>query len=191
MGDMKRILPVALALTLAAGIYWAVGAVSGDGYPYRKPGLWEVTNQSFSLPVTEKESGKALDIAKGLLTGTKICLDRDTDQLMLQAGQSLVKQLCSKTDKKVNGNTIIVETDCTVFGMHTTGKSTTTIRDTSFHTETESHIDGQAEPTRTSQDGRWIGACPSDLKPGDVVMMNGALKLNIKDITGTASQLLK
>src|SRR5215472_1000042 len=155
---MKRILPVALALCLVAGAYWAMGGVSAEDYPYRKPGLWEVTNQSFSTPAVEK-------FAKDLIAGTKMCIDRDTDKLMLQAGQSLVKQFCSKADMKVDAKTITVETDCTMLGMHSTGKSITTIRDTSFHTETESHTDGQPNPTRTSQDGRWIGSCPSDLKP--------------------------
>jgi hypothetical protein len=182
--NMKWIFPAMLVLGLAAGIYLLAGSVSGENYPYRKPGLWEVTNQSFSSPEMEK-------IAKGLITGTKMCIDRDTDQLLLQAGQAIAKQLCSKTGMKIDGKTIIVETDCTVLGMHTTGKSVTTIREASFHTETESHADGQPNPTRTSQDGRWAGACPSDLKPGDVVMMNGALKLNIKDLGNKASQLLR
>jgi hypothetical protein len=183
-GNMSRIWPVALALCLAAGTYWAIGGFSGEDYPYRKPGLWEVTSQSFSTPAVEK-------IAKDLVKGAKICIDRDTDKQLLQVGQSLVKQLCSKADTKISGRTITVETDCNMLGVHATGKSVTTIQHTTFHTETESRVDGQAEPVRSSQEGRWIGDCPSDLKPGDMVMMNGALKLNIKDLTGKAAQLIK
>jgi hypothetical protein len=182
--NMKRFSPVVLVIVVAAGIYLLAGGVSGEDYPYRKPGLWEVTNQSFSTPEVEK-------IAKSLIAGTKMCIDRDTDKLLLQAGQSFAKQLCSKAEMNVSGRTITVETDCTILGMHTTGKSVTTINGTSFHTETESRLDGKEEPAKTSQDGRWIGACPSDLKPGDVVMMNGALKLNIKDLGSKASQLLR
>ena len=75
--------------------------------------------------------------------------------------------------------------------VHAAGKSVTTIRETSFHTETESRLDGQPEPARTSQDGRWVGPCPSDLKPGDIVMMNGVLKLNVKDFSEKSTQLLQ
>jgi hypothetical protein len=180
---MKRILPVMLALCLAAGAYWAFSSVSGEDYPYRRPGLWEVTSQS-STPGFDK-------IAKDILGGAKICIDRDTDKQLLQAGQSFVKQLCSKADMKISGRTISVETDCTVLGVHAAGKSITTISETSYHTETESRIDGQPEPVRTGQDGRWVGACPSDVKPGDMVIMNGAVKLNVKDLADKASQLIK
>jgi hypothetical protein len=180
---MNRIWPIALALCLAAVTFWAIGGLSGEDYPYRRPGLWEVTSQLSTAPEVEK-------IAKDLMKGTKICIDRDTDKQLLQAGQSLVKQLCSKADMKISGRTITVETDCNMLGVQASGKSVTTIHETTFHTESESRVSGQAEPMRTSQEGRWIGECPSDLKPGDVVMMNGALKLNVKDLAGKASQLV-
>jgi hypothetical protein len=153
---MRRIFAAALAIGLAAGSYLLVASLSGADYPYRKPGLWEVTSQSSSTTEFDK-IGK---IGK-LVAGTKFCIDRDTDRLFLQAGHAVSKQLCPKTDMKVHGTTVIVETECRGEGLSATGRTVTAIQETSYHSESDVHIDGQPNPTHVSQDGRSNRATPS------------------------------
>jgi hypothetical protein len=45
---------------------------------------------------------------------------------------------------------------------------------------------GHADSTFT-QDGKWQGACPADMKPGDMVMPTG-MKMNILDMQKAAGQ---
>jgi hypothetical protein len=161
---------------LAASLLTAVaGAVD---FPERKPGLWQVSTQ---LPV------RVPNMEKLGLGDTKICLDRDTDKLFLQSGQNLSKQMCSRVDAKVDGRTVVVESECKILGRTITAKSVTTVSsDMVYHTDVTSTsdppVEGRANPTRTSQDGRWTGPCPGDMKPGDIVMMGGMVKLNVKDL---------
>jgi hypothetical protein len=45
---------------------------------------------------------------------------------------------------------------------------------------------GRSDSVMT-QDAKWVGACPADLIPGDVVMGNG-MKVNIKQMMGNQKQ---
>jgi hypothetical protein len=62
--------------------------------------------------------------------------------------------------------------------------------DSSYHTDINSKFSppmmGRSDSVMT-QDAKWVGACPADLIPGDVVMGNG-MKVNIKQMMGNQKQ---
>jgi hypothetical protein len=58
--------------------------------------------------------------------------------------------------------------------------------DTAYHTEADSKLDppvaGHGEQIVT-QDGKWVGPCPTDMTPGDMTIGNG-MKMNVRQILG-------
>jgi hypothetical protein len=160
---------------LLAGVLAATACA--DDFPQRRPGLWQVTTQ---LPV------QVPNMEKLGLGDIKMCLDAETDKLFFQSGQNLSKQMCSRVDMKVDGKTVIVESECKILDRTITGRSVTTVNDTAYHSDVTSSSDppikGRPNPTRTSQDGYWTGPCPADLHPGDIVTMGGLVKINVKDV---------
>jgi hypothetical protein len=150
-------------------------AVAAD-FPSHKPGLWEMTigvSQTGTPPVTER-----------------MCLDAATDQLILKMAGGINQRMCSRTDLHSAGGKVVVDTTCHVGTSTVTGHSVTTfVGNTSTHTETTMHYDppmrGKSDGSST-QDGKWIGACPADMKPGDMLISNPSLpqpiRMNINDM---------
>jgi hypothetical protein len=122
----------------------------------------------------------------------KVCLDESTEKLMYQMGSNMNKQLCSKTDIHSTGSQYTVDTVCKFGNSTRTGHSVATFSgDTAYHTEITSH----AEPavaghtdSKSTLDGKWVGACPADMKPGDMlVTIEGAaqpMRMNLNDMGG-------
>jgi hypothetical protein len=163
---MKRVcFAVLLSTVFVAGAF--VASASADDFPARKPGEWDVTVMRGDTPV-----------------GTvKMCLDKDTDQLLYKIGGGLSSQLCQHSDIKVTGNVLTTQSECTIHGSKITTSSTTTFDgDTAFHLKMNSHFDpaimGKTDVV-TQQQGKWVGACPADMKPGDFTAGHG-IKVNIK-----------
>ena len=137
-----------------------------DDYPSRKAGLWEIT----------------LTLA-GSAPQTKFCIDAATDAAMNKMGTENAGITCSRRDIVRSGATVTVDSVCTM-GQRTitTHMIAVFTGDTAYHTENKSHIEppiaaGRPDST-TSQDARWVGPCPADMQPGDMVLPNGA-KVNI------------
>jgi hypothetical protein len=136
------------------------GPACADDIPHRKAGQWEITSQqvgSKSPPMTQR-----------------ICLDRETDELMYRhvAGAGMP---CTKLDIHANGKTVTVSAVCNFGKSQLTSTGVTTFSgDAAYHTV----IHGRFEPptmggtgeTQSTQDGKWTGACPADMRPGDIVM---------------------
>jgi hypothetical protein len=153
---------MALALTIST-------AALADDYPPRRPGLWEVTMGAAGAP------GPTL----------KMCIDAETDQIFHQVGTDFKTKRCDQSDVKVNGTTVTADGECKVHGTTITTTSTTNFTgDSAYHTDIKSHFDpaflGKTDTTMT-QDGKWTGDCPADMKPGDMVLGNG-IKINVKTL---------
>jgi hypothetical protein len=154
----------------------ATALAAAADFPEHKPGLWEMTITtagSPSGPITER-----------------ICLDASTDQLLYKFSAGMNKKMCSKMEMHGSGGKVVVDTVCHIANTTATGHSVTTfVGNTATHTEASSHYEpammGKTDTTST-QGGKWLGACPADMKPGDLVMSNPAMphpmKMNLNDV---------
>jgi hypothetical protein len=158
-GEIMRHIGLTSVLVLIGAL-----PVLADELPSRKAGLWQLE----------------MNIGGRIAQTMQQCIDAATDQ-MLQAGAGPVPRAdCSKRDMQKSGNTITVDSACTV-----NGKATAT------HTVITGSFDSAYTMTVTSQSdtapggkmtmtiaAKWLGACAADQKPGDMIMANG-MKTNI------------
>ena len=159
-----------MAATLIAIILAGLGsAAKADDFPPRKPGLWEV---SMSSGATQRPP---------MLT--RLCVDATSDAAMYKASMDNPGVTCSRREVVRSGLTVTIDSICTM-GQRTISSHMTTVftSDTAYHTEMMSHFEPPIAAGRpdsgTTQDAKWIGPCPADMKPGDLVMANG-VKINI------------
>ncbi len=137
-----------------------------DDYPARKAGLWEISMTVAGSP-----------------RQTKFCIDAATDAAMYQAGMENSGIACSRRDIVRSGPTVTIDAVCTM-GQRTITTHMTTVfaGDTAYRTENKSRIEppivaGRPDST-TTQDAKWVGPCPADMLPGDMLMPNG-VKMNV------------
>jgi hypothetical protein len=149
-------------ILLAAAVL-AAGAAAADQLPHRKPGLWQITN---SMP-----SGKMPPMS------SKLCIDARTEEAMMSMGQAASKKMCSRRTLKMEGKVATMDSTCKFGRSTTTTHSTITFSgDAAYRTETHVRysppVHRRAESVMT-QDARWMGPCPPDMKPGDMIGPNG------------------
>jgi hypothetical protein len=148
----------------------ALGAGIED-LPKRKPGLWEMSTTSAGNKAAPAMS--------------KVCIDATTDRELMNFGLGVANQLCSKRDIKVSGNVATLNMVCTIGNSQSTSRSTITYSgSTAYRAEIRAHFEppflGQSD-SATTQQAKWTGPCPPDLKPGDLVTGNG-VKINLRDL---------
>jgi len=159
---------VAVAL-LAACAAPDAGAVE---LPTRKAGLWELK--------TMRVGSSAPDMTM------QHCTDASTDREMATSFSPASKELCSKQDLQKTATGYVTDSVCTVAGLTITSHAEITGDFNSAYTvKSTSHSQGgpAAVPrdSTTTIEAKWLGACKSDQKPGDVVMPGG-IKINLKDM---------
>ena len=161
---------VALIVSAAFGSAIALGA-GLDDLPKRKPGLWEMSTAS-----AENKGAPAM---------SKVCIDATTDRELMNFGLGVTNQLCSKREIKVTGGVATINMVCTVGDSQATSHSTITYTgNTAYRAEVRAHFEppfmGKTDST-TTQQAKWTGACPPDMRPGDLVTGNG-VKINLRDL---------
>lgn len=155
------IIMAGLATVLVGGILWMLPE---EVAPRRKSGLWEMTNllSTGSAPTT-----------------AQICIDQASDDLLTGADK-LRQGECSKFEWRREDDHIVVHSVCKIEGSQATAHGILTGDfETAYHTETFISFDPPLrgnEQVNTSQDARWLGPCPDDLKPGDVVLPDGSIR---------------
>jgi hypothetical protein len=157
--EVMRLIGVTSILTLVGAL-----PVLADELPARKPGLWQVD----------------MSIGNRNPQTMQHCIDAATDQ-MLQAGAGPVPRAdCSKRDVQKSGNSITIDTACTVNGKPSTTHSVITGSFDSAYTMTVTAQSDTAPGGKTTITiaAKWLGACAADQKPGDMIMANG-MKTNI------------
>lgn len=160
---------------LAAFAFAALGAASASAQnfemPLRKAGLWEIVVKAAGNmpPMTMQQ-----------------CTDAATDKAMSTMFGS-PQQICSEQKSQKTGDTIVVDSVCTVGGMKSTTRAVIKGDFNSAYTVdvTTKREGGGAmmAPTgesRVAMEAKWTGACKSDQRPGDMVMPGG-IKMNIAD----------
>jgi hypothetical protein len=145
-------------------------AAQADDYPPRKPGLWEITAHN-PAPVPD--------------VTMRLCIDPVTDQMFHKFSGDVRAKHCQKNDMKVTGPTVTADSICKLGGTTVTTNSVMTYTgDGAYHVDIKTHFDppklGQSDVTVT-QDAKWTGDCPADMKPGDLDMGHG-IKFNIKTV---------
>ena len=164
---MRRLLLVSLsAASLLAPI--SAGAVE---LPVRKAGLWE-------MKVLSGGSTPEMTMQQ--------CTDETTDKDMSTAMSPVAKEMCSKQDIQKTATGYLSDSVCGIAGMTIKSKaeingdfnSAYTVKSTSH---TEGGMGGAPRDTTSTIEAKWIGACKSDQKPGDI-MMPGGMKINVKDM---------
>jgi len=137
--------------------------------PTRKAGLWEIKtsfeNRSGVVPVIQQ------------------CIDAATDQLMQSSAGAFAKGACSKREVQRSGNTITIDSACTLGGKTATAHAVITGSFDSTYTMT---VTSQSESLpggkmTMTMEAKWLGPCAADQKPGDMMMANG-VKMNILEM---------
>ena len=119
----------------------------------------------------------------------RYCIDAATESVLNGFAVAMSQKTCSKNDVHAAGPRFVVDSVCTVEKSQVTGRAVITATgDTSFHMEIHTHFDpplyGPAD-VDTTQDSKWLGACPADMRPGDMITETGA-KVNLKEVAGAA-----
>ncbi|ABD86965.1 DUF3617 domain-containing protein [Rhodopseudomonas palustris] len=158
-----------LAALLTIPPAWAEPAVE---LPTRKAGLWELS----LLPAGETAPNMTM----------QHCTDETTDKQMSSSFSPMAKQACSKNETIKTATGYSTDSVCSVAGMQTTSHSELTGDfNAAYSVKITSHNEGAPAgvppDTAMTLQAKWLGACKSDQKPGDI-MMPGGFKMNIKDI---------
>ncbi len=130
--------------------------------PPMKEGFWETHS-------VESKQGKTL-----FETTVKMCQSNETTKSSQANAEELRKKnACTSTVSQPSPNTYVEESRCTK-GPNA-GSVTKVIytyqADVSSHTEM--HVKAGADETLMVMDTKYVGSCPADLKPGDLLMSDG------------------
>lgn len=161
---------VALMVGLMTSVL-ASQAIAQD-LPKLKAGLWETTSSSSGPKGSHGSSMKHT-----------MCIDDKAQKDMLAFSQNMGAQ-CAKNTIRRDGNKVYGEAECSMGKMTVRSQSVTTVSgDSAYRTEVKSSfipfMAGMSESTAIV-DGRHVGACPANMKPGDI-NMNGKV-MNVNDI---------
>ena len=165
----RKLLSFGSALGLLALL--PVSAAGAVELPVRKAGLWEMKVLRAGSPSPEMTMQQ--------------CTDETTDKDMSTAMSPMGKELCSKQDIQKTAAGYVTDAICNVAGMTIKSHAEVTGDFNSAYTvKSTSHSEGAPGGPRdntTTIEAKWLGACKSDQKAGDIVMPGG-MKMNIKDM---------
>lgn len=152
----------------------ATSPASSATPPRRKPGLWVQTMSS-----------------DGMTQETKICLDEAVEQKMTLWGQQMGQQVCAKNAITPTTGGWKVESECDFgeAGRNVTSGTVTGDFNSRYVIKLTTTTTGakmvQANGTHAMEmSAEWKGACPADMKPGDM-MLPGGMKMNIANLPGS------
>jgi hypothetical protein len=134
--------------------------------PSRKPGLWEV-----KISIAGRSAPPQV---------IRQCVDAATDQMMQSSAGPYSAAVCPKRDVQQSVNSITIDSSCTVGGKPATAHATIT---GGFDSAYRMTVTSQSEAFPASNmtltiDGKWLGPCAADQKPGDIIFSDGR-KVNI------------
>lgn len=167
---MSRLLPLVALVPLVGSLVATAVTTSADELPTRKPGLWEMkmTFEGGQVPPQTMQQ----------------CIDAATDQEMRQPpgmeGVDMAK--ACKQDITRAGETMTADSSCTINGRTT--KSHMTIKgsfESAYTMNVAVTADGSpGREMRMTMEGKYLGACKPDQKPGDMIM--GGMNINISEM---------
>jgi hypothetical protein len=176
---MRRLLLVSCSVVGLLALLPVNGAIAVE-LPVRKAGLWEMKVLSGgSVPEMTMQQ----------------CTDETTDKDMSTALSPVAKDMCSKQDIQKTSTGYVTDSVCGIAGMTIKSKaeiicdfnSAYTVKSTSH---TEGGVGGAPRDSTSTIEAKWLGACKSDQKPGDIVMPGG-MKMNVLELDRLKSMLPK
>lgn len=164
-----RFTPRILFVASLSGLVCLATGARSDDFPARKAGLWQVTMTMPSMKMPSNE--------------TKMCIDAASDAALQKLGMETAGTVCSRKDISRSGSVVTSDSVCSMGNRQITSHAVMTFTgNTAYHTDIKSHIDppmtAGREDSTMSQDAKWVGPCPADMKPGDILMPNG-VKINL------------
>jgi hypothetical protein len=135
----------------------------------RKPGLWEVKT--------------IIDNSSATPRVVQQCIDGATDVMLQSVAGPFNPATCERAHVQHAADATTIDFKCTVAGKPATAHSVATGSLDSAYTMT---VTAQSESLPNGRmvmtmDGKWLGPCAADQKPGDVILSNG-MKINIPEI---------
>jgi hypothetical protein len=166
----RRLLLSCWAIALLALL--PVNETAAVELPVRKAGLWEMK--------VLRTGSVASDMTM------QHCTDATTDKEMSTAFSPVGKDVCSRQDIQKTATGYVSDSVCGIAGMSITSHAEITGDFNSAYTvKSTSHSErgptGTARDSTTTIEAKWLGACKSDQKAGDI-MMPGGMKMNVKDM---------
>jgi hypothetical protein len=163
---------VRIARALAVVCFGLAGAgASAADIPVLKSGLWELSRSTSQQPETKRV--------------TEMCLDESVQAEMREFGLGVAKELCSKSDRRVEGNRLTMDAVCKLGATTMTAHSVMTFSgNTAYHTEGRATYDppmANMSESKSSIDAKWVAECPPGQQPGDITLESGQ-KINIKSM---------
>jgi hypothetical protein len=160
---------IAAGVLLAALPALAAAAVE---LPTRKAGLWELKMMRAGSPTPEMTM--------------QHCTDETTDKKMTTQLSPMAKDNCTKNDTQKTATGYVTDSVCSFGGTTMTSHSEVTGDfNSGYSVKVTSHNDGAPagapRDTNMTLEAKWLGACPADQKPGDIVMPGG-FRMNITDM---------
>jgi hypothetical protein len=127
----------------------------------RKPGLWEVKT--------------SIDTTNAPARVVQQCIDAATDRLLQSIAGPFNPAACRQRDVQRTGDTTTIDFTCTVASKEATAHSVVTGHLDSAYTMTVTAESASLPKGKMvmTMDGKWLGACAADQKPGDVMLGNG------------------
>ena len=158
--------PVLLSLALL--LAYAVPALSSE-LPSRKPGLWEVRTRIENVNTPPRV--------------IRQCIDAATDQMLQSIAGPFDPASCPERNVQSSANSTTIDFKCTVGGKPATARSLITgSLDSAYTMTVTAQSDRSAGGGMTmTMEGKWLGACAADQKPGDIVLSNG-VKINVPEM---------
>jgi hypothetical protein len=140
----------------------------GDPLPKRRPGLWEMS-------INSPDAGRTHT--------SKQCVDETTDaklQSMMNNGPA--QGVCSKNEFTRTSTGFESHAECAIGSSKMTSVGAFTGDFDSAYTGTvvtsfDPPLIGKGSSS-VSISAKWVGACPSDMKPGDMVTDRGKVDMN-------------
>lgn len=168
----------ALLLLTGCALFTLPRAAPAEDYPPRRPGEWLLTSSTPNARLPPRVQ--------------RVCLDAQTDRLLYKLGLRLGHEACSRFDVHRSGNKVEVDSVCRFGPSQTSSHSVITFSgDTAYHDETTVHFDppqsGKTSESKASTDAKWLGACPADMKSGDIVsqptpLMPVPMRMNLREM---------
>jgi hypothetical protein len=153
-------------ITSALMLLVATPSLAFDDPPSRKPGLWEVKTAI-------EGQGRAVTVQQ--------CIDAATDQMLQSSTGPFAAPACAKREVKKSDVGVIIDSYCSLNGKAASAHADITGSFDDAYTMTVTAEGGDLPAMKMTMDGKWLGVCAANQKPGDVVMANG-VKVNIPDL---------
>jgi len=153
----------------AALILAHAGAAPAAEQLSRKPGLWEVTT--------------TLDNSSAPPRVVKQCIDAATDELSQSIAGPFSAAVCPDRKVQRSADAVTVDSSCSIAGKPASAHAVITGSFDSAYTMKVT-AEGALLPggkMGMTMEGKWLGACAADQRPGDIIMANG-VKINIPDM---------